>query len=263
MPTSVGRPSISCYARVRAAALHATLHPVGGTVTGGAAGGDAAAGASCGGAAPSPAPGDDLLDLLGGLDAATAAVQRVSIGGEGSSGGAAGGGGGGLDDLLGVGGSSSVAAGGGGGGTSGGAADVMDLLGGGPTPASPAAAAAAGGGGGLDDLLGGATSSSSSAPAAATTWPPLTVFDQGGVKVVFAFRKPVPGDASVTQVTATFTNSGLDDIRDFVLQVGGCGGGALCGTWGGGGKVMVLCCAVGCGAVQHMCRVQLLLHCLW
>eukprot|EP00878_Enallax_costatus_P013642 GHUV01014265.1.p1 GENE.GHUV01014265.1~~GHUV01014265.1.p1 ORF type:complete len:761 (+),score=273.69 GHUV01014265.1:204-2486(+) len=104
------------------------------TPSGSAGGADAAAAAAAAPAAAAVPAGDDLVDLLGGLDAATAAVGRASQSGAG---------GGGLD-MLGItaavgGGSSGVAA----------AGALDDLLSSGLLGPSPAAAPAAAG-----DILG-------------------------------------------------------------------------------------------------------------
>lgn len=79
----------------------------------------------------------------------------------------------------------------------------------GDTPA-PAAAAASDP---LADLGFGAP-----APAAAPAFPPITVFDKDGVRVGFAFTK-TPGQPALTDITATFTNSGAVPVTGFSLQV--------------------------------------------
>jgi hypothetical protein len=86
---------------------------------------------------------------------------------------------------------------------------VQDLFGLGDTPA-PAAAAASDP---LADFGFGAP-----APAAAPAFPPITVFDKDGVRVGFAFTK-TPGQPALTDITATFTNSGAAPITGFSLQV--------------------------------------------
>ena len=58
--------------------------------------------------------------------------------------------------------------------------------------------------------------SSSSAPAG---WPTTKVFEKEGIVVSFDFSKP-PGRPPVTDITATYTNTGLSHVTDFTLQVG-------------------------------------------
>eukprot|EP00878_Enallax_costatus_P018020 GHUV01018946.1.p1 GENE.GHUV01018946.1~~GHUV01018946.1.p1 ORF type:complete len:448 (+),score=223.83 GHUV01018946.1:2050-3393(+) len=193
------------------------------TPSGSAGGADAAAAAAAAPAAAAVPAGDDLVDLLGGLDAATAAVGRASQSGAG---------GGGLD-MLGItaavgGGSSGVAA----------AGALDDLLSSGLLGPSPAAAPAAAGDilGMLGDvgpapapaaqavdplanLLGSSPPKAAAAvarpatPAAAT----LSVLDQDGLSVRFACSK-TPGQPGSTDILATYSNSGLDTISDFNLQ---------------------------------------------
>ena len=86
---------------------------------------------------------------------------------------------------------------------------MQDLFGLGDTPA-PAAAAASDP---LADFGFGAP-----APAAAPAFPPITVFDKDGVRVGFAFTK-TPGQPALTDITATFTNSGAAPVTGFSLQV--------------------------------------------
>jgi AP-1 complex subunit gamma-1 len=113
-----------------------------------------AGGGGGGGGAAGPR-GDDLVDLLGGVDAAAAAVAGAS-----APGGGGGGGGIGLDDLLGP---APVVGGSGGGG--GGADGLLDLLGGGaPAPAPAAAAVRLGAGGGFEAAPPYATPASARAP---------------------------------------------------------------------------------------------------
>jgi hypothetical protein len=54
-------------------------------------------------------------------------------------------------------------------------------------------------------------------------------FDKGGLRVAFAFEKPAPENPGLTTIVATYTNSGLEDIEGFTLQVG-----AWVGFWGKG-----------------------------
>ncbi|KAK9904228.1 hypothetical protein WJX75_007294 [Coccomyxa subellipsoidea] len=89
-----------------------------------------------------------------------------------------------------------------------GAQQQLDLFGLGDTPA-PAAAAASDP---LADFGFGAP-----APAAAPAFPPITVFDKDGVRVGFAFTK-TPGQPALTDITATFTNSGAAPVTGFSLQ---------------------------------------------
>ena len=56
------------------------------------------------------------------------------------------------------------------------------------------------------------------AAAAAPAFPPITVFDKDGVRVGFAFSK-TPGQPALTDIAATFTNSGAAPVTGFSLQV--------------------------------------------
>jgi hypothetical protein len=64
----------------------------------------------------------------------------------------------------------------------------------------------------LANLLGTGTPSA----AAAATVP---VFSQEGLSISFAVT-PLPGQPGAVDITATYSNAGLDDVADFNLQVG-------------------------------------------
>jgi hypothetical protein len=76
----------------------------------------------------------------------------------------------------------------------------------------------------LGDLFGGGAP----APAPAAAPAPIVAFDNGALRVAFAFARPPGEPPGTTAITATYTNNGLADIEGFSLQVGG--GAAF---WGG------------------------------
>ena len=96
-------------------------------------------------------------------------------------------------------------------------APVQDLLnlGAGPPSAAPAASSS-----GLDPLgsLGDSSFGAPLAPSSAPAFPTITAFSKDGISVSFAFRKN-PGQPSVTDVTATYTNSDAAPVTGFSLQV--------------------------------------------
>lgn len=71
----------------------------------------------------------------------------------------------------------------------------------------------------LTQLLGDVATPSLPAQAAASSQ--MVVMDQDGVRLVFEVS-PVAGMPGSTTIQATATNSGLDDLADFNLQVGIC-----------------------------------------
>lgn len=121
-----------------------------------------------------------------------------------------------LQDLLSGDLSSDVAA-------AGGKQAIADLLGGmGQMPASNPT--------NLADLLGGSAPSTSdstggafadllSQPTASSTpqFEPITAFEKDGIRVVFKLSKPA-GQESVTDIEASYSNSGHEAITDFSLQ---------------------------------------------
>lgn len=65
----------------------------------------------------------------------------------------------------------------------------------------------------LDDSFGSTT------PAAQPlSFPPVTVFEKDGISITFAFSKPA-GQPALTDIIATFNNSGGSQITGFALQV--------------------------------------------
>jgi hypothetical protein len=60
------------------------------------------------------------------------------------------------------------------------------------------------------------------APPAATLaagFPPVQVFDKDGINVTFEFTKAA-GNPQVTDIDATYSNSGPSPVTEFTLQVG-------------------------------------------
>jgi hypothetical protein len=49
------------------------------------------------------------------------------------------------------------------------------------------------------------------------------VFNQEGLSISFAVT-PLPGQPGAVNITATYSNAGLDDVADFNLQVGNAAG---------------------------------------
>ena len=124
--------------------------------------------------------------------------------------------------------------------------DLADLLGGGDSGSAPAAPSAAPSAdpsdifGGidssgpaaaapghraqpsteLDDLFGGPAAGppAAASPPLAPQFPPITAWEKDGLRVSFEFDKPA-GTPSATEVMATYTNSGNDNVSDFTLQV--------------------------------------------
>lgn len=65
----------------------------------------------------------------------------------------------------------------------------------------------------LDDSFGSTT------PAAQPlSFPTVTVFEKDGISITFAFSKPA-GQPALTDIIATFNNSGGSQITGFALQV--------------------------------------------
>ncbi len=101
---------------------------------------------------------------------------------------------------------------------------MADLLGGiGQAPASNPT--------NLADLLGGSAPSNSGSaggafadllsqptPSSTPQFEPITAFEKDGIRVVFKLSKP-PGQESVTDIEASYSNSGGQAISDFSLQV--------------------------------------------
>ncbi|KAK9814370.1 hypothetical protein WJX72_004689 [[Myrmecia] bisecta] len=103
------------------------------------------------------------------------------------------------------------------------AGDLLDLLGG---PAAPAPASMP-----AQDPLGGLFGSQPTtsapamdafgdlmgSPAPQPSFPITTVFEKDGITVTFAFTKP-PGQPSVTDIEASYTNASAAPVTDFTLQ---------------------------------------------
>lgn len=92
--------------------------------------------------------------------------------------------------------------------------DLLNLGGGAPSAAPAASSSGFDPLGSLSDSSFGAPPAASSAPA----FPTITAFSKDGVSVSFAFSKP-PGQPSVTDISATYTNSDAAPVTGFSLQV--------------------------------------------
>jgi hypothetical protein len=68
----------------------------------------------------------------------------------------------------------------------------------------------------LANLLGAGDPAAAPAAAAAT----VPVFSQEGLSISFAVT-PLAGQPGAVDITATYSNDGLDDVADFNLQVRG------------------------------------------
>lgn len=97
--------------------------------------------------------------------------------------------------------------------------DLLDLLGGGPSVQPAAAPMAASGPTDMLDLLGGMAGAPQPAPqVGAGGFPPLTIYEKNGIRLVFNFEKS-PNAPHVVAMQLVATNANPVPVSNFVFQV--------------------------------------------